>query len=233
MKKILALLAGLSMAISFTACGGSGGTSNSSTVPETTAQESTPETQPTETAADTTSNTEIEAEASTEETKTSGSNVLAVYYSATGNTAEVASYIASATGGDLFELEPVEPYSSADLDWTDDDSRVSREYADASLRDVPLVADTVDNWAQYDTVLIGYPIWWGIAAWPVDSFVEANDFTDKIVIPFCTSASSRLGESGQLLADLAGTGDWQEGQRFPSGVSESEVQDWVNGLNLS
>lgn len=148
MKKILALLAGLSMAISFTACGGSGGTSNSSTVPETTAQESTPETQPTETAADTTSNPEIEAEASTEETETSGSNVLVVYYSATGNTAEVASYIASATGGDLFELEPVEPYSSADLDWTDDDSRVSREYADASLRDVPLVADRCTPWTQ-------------------------------------------------------------------------------------
>ena len=162
----------------------------------------------------------------------SGSSVLVVYYSATGNTEEAANYIAQATGGDLFELEPVEPYTDDDLNWTDDNSRVSQEYADESLRDVELVADTVDNWDQYDTVFIGYPIWWGIAAWPVDGFVEVNDFTGKTVIPFCTSSSSSLGESGQLLAELAGTGDWQEGMRFRSGVSEEDVQSWIADLGL-
>ena len=96
---------------------------------------------------------------------------------ATGNTEQVANYIADITGGDLFELEPVEPYTSDDLDWTNDNSRVSQEYYDESLRDVELVADTVENWDSYDTVFIGYPIWWGIAAWPTDGFVEANDFT--------------------------------------------------------
>ena len=159
-------------------------------------------------------------------------NVLVVYYSATGNTEEVANTIAETTGGDLFELEPAEPYTDADLDWTDDNSRVSREYADESLRDVELVSTTVENWESYDTVFIGYPIWWGIAAWPVDTFVEANDFAGKTVIPFCTSSSSGIGDSGELLADLAGAGDWQTGERFRSGADESDVQEWVNGLGL-
>lgn len=157
---------------------------------------------------------------------------LVVYFSATGNTEEAANYIAEATGGDIFEIQPAEPYTDDDLNWTDDNSRVTREHEDESLRDVELVADTADNWDQYDTVFIGYPIWWGIAAWPVDTFVEANDFTGKTVIPFCTSLSSGIGQSGQLLADLAGTGDWQEGQRFSSGVSQDEVQEWIDGLGM-
>lgn len=159
-------------------------------------------------------------------------NVLVVYYSATGNTEEVANYIADATGGDLFEVEPAEPYTDDDLNWTDDNSRVSQEYADESLRDVELVTTEVENWDSYDTVFIGYPIWWGIAAWPMDTFVEANDFTGKTVIPFCTSSSSGIGDSGNLLAEEAGTGDWQDGERFRSGVDEADVQEWVNGLGL-
>ena len=155
-----------------------------------------------------------------------------MYYSATGNTESVATAIADATGGDLFELEPVEPYTNEDLNYGDENSRVSREHEDESLRDVELVSTTVENWDSYDTVFIGYPIWWGIAAWPVDSFVENNDFTGKTVIPFATSASSDLGESGQLLADLAGTGDWQDGMRFRSSVDAADVQEWVNGLGL-
>ncbi len=88
----------------------------------------------------------------------------------------------------------------------------------------------MENWEDYDTVFIGYPIWWGIAAWPTDSFVKANDFTGKTVIPFCTSSSSGLGESGELLAEEAGTGNWLEGERFSSGVSEEKVKEWVGGL---
>lgn len=171
-------------------------------------------------------------EDSTDATSGSG-NVLVVYYSATGNTEEVANYIADAAGGDLFEVEPAEPYTDDDLNWTDDNSRVSREHEDESLRDVELVSTDVDNWDSYDTVFIGYPIWWGIAAWPMDTFVENNDFTGKTVIPFCTSSSSGLGDSGTLLAELAGTGDWQDGERFRSGASESDVQDWVESLGLA
>lgn len=162
-----------------------------------------------------------------------GGKTLVAYYSATGSTQAVAQTIADTTGGDLFEIIPTETYSSADLDWTDKNSRVSKEHDNPALRDVALTADTVDNWADYDTVFIGYPIWWGIAAWPVDTFIKANDFTGKTVIPFCTSSSSGLGESGELLAELAGTGDWQTGQRFRSGASEADVTDWVNSLGIS
>ena len=240
MKRAFSLLLSLLMAFSLTACGGNGNSSSSqasSSAPESSAVESTssasePSSSPeSEASSEAPSSSEVSSEASAEDTN-SGSSVLVVYYSATGNTAQAAQYIADATGGDLFELEPVEPYMDDDLNWTDDNSRVSQEHADESLRDVELVADTVDNWDQYDTVFIGYPIWWGIAAWPVDGFVEANDFTGKTVIPFCTSSSSGLGESGQLLADMAGTGEWQEGQRFSSGVSQEDVESWIAELGL-
>lgn len=158
---------------------------------------------------------------------------LVVYYSASGRTKTVAETIAETAGADLFEIVPDEPYTSEDLDWTNDDSRVSREHDNESLRDVELVKVTPDNWDSYDTILIGYPIWWGIAAWPVDNFVKGNDFSGKTVIPFCTSSYSGLGQSGTLLEQIAGTGTWQEGQRFSSGASASEVQDWVNSLGLA
>ena len=160
-------------------------------------------------------------------------NVLVVYYSATGNTEGVANYIAEATGGDLFEITPAEPYTDDDLNWSDENSRVTREHEDESLRDVELTTTQVENWDSYDTVFLGYPIWWGIAAWPVDGFVEANDFTGKTVIPFCTSSSSGLSQSGELLADLAGTGDWQDGERFRSSASQEDVNEWVDSLGLS
>lgn len=111
-------------------------------------------------------------------------------------------------------------------------SRVAREYENEDERHVELVSSTVDNWEDYDTVFLGYPIWWGIAAWPVNTFIENNDFTDKTVVPFCTSASSGLGQSGELLAQEAGDGDWQEGQRFSSSTSNSEVQEWLNELGI-
>lgn len=158
--------------------------------------------------------------------------VLVAYFSATGNTKGVAEYIAKAAGADLYEITPEAPYTSADLNWNDSGSRVSREHDDVNLRNVPLANAQVANWDEYDTVFIGYPIWWDIAAWPVDSFVKANDFAGKTVIPFATSSSSGLGDSGRLLAELAGTGEWQAGQRFSSGASESTVTAWVNGLNL-
>ena len=174
--------------------------------------------------------------AASSEADTSGTgrgNVLVVYYSATGNTEGVANYIAEAMGGDLFEITPAETYTDDDLNWSDENSRVTREHEDESLRDVELTTTQVENWDSYDTVFLGYPIWWGIAAWPVDGFVEANDFTGKTVIPFCTSSSSGLGESGELLAELAGTGDWQEGQRFRSSASQEDVNEWVDSLGLS
>lgn len=157
---------------------------------------------------------------------------LVVYFSASGNTERVAEVIADATGGELFELVPVEPYTDEDLDYTDDNSRVSQEHEDESLRHVELVEDTVEDWSAIKNVYLGYPIWWSQAAWPVNAFIEANDFTGKTVIPFCTSASSGLGESGEMLMEMAGTGNWLEGQRFRSSASEEDVRVWVEGLGL-
>lgn len=173
-----------------------------------------------------------QTEARAAETGSAG-NVLVVYFSATGNTQRAAEAIAEQTGGTLFEIEPQEPYTQADLDWNDSDSRVNQEHENTSLRDIALTVSTPENWSSYDTVFIGYPIWWGIAAWPVSSFVRANDFTGKTVIPFCTSSSSGIGESGNLLRDLAGTGNWLSGHRFSSGVSSDDVEEWLSGLNLS
>lgn len=145
----------------------------------------------------------------------------------------MAGYIANALDGNTFAITPVEPYTAGDLNWQDAGSRVSREHDDSTLRTMELESTSVENWDSYDVVFIGYPIWWGIAAWPVDNFVTANDFTGKTVIPFCTSSSSGLGESGELLAELAGTGSWLEGQRFRSSVEETDVVEWVNGLGIN
>lgn len=220
MKKLTALLLSVVLVLSLAACGSANKPASSTTQPETSAPTEQPESSSTAPA-------ESEPETQPETGKT-----LVIYYSASGNTARVAKDIAEAAGADLFEIVPTEVYTRDDLDWTNPDSRVSREHDDESLRDVPLTTTEVPDWDSYDTVFIGYPIWWGIAAWPVDTFVKNNDFTGKTVIPFATSSSSGMGQSGSLLADMAGTGEWQEGQRFSSGVSSDDVQSWVNVLGL-
>ena len=220
MKKLTALLLSVVLVLSLAACGSANKPASSTTQPETSAPTEQPESSSTAPA-------ESEPETQPETGKT-----LVVYYSASGNTERVAKDIAEAAGADLFEIVPTELYTSDDLNWTNPDSRVSREHDDESLRDVPLTTTEVSDWDSYDTVFIGYPIWWGIAAWPVDTFVKNNDFNGKTVIPFATSSSSGMGQSGSLLADMAGTGEWQEGQRFSSGVSSDDVQSWVNGLGL-
>ena len=218
MKKWFSLLLALTMALSLAACS-AGNTSG----PQ--------ESQPGSAVSETPAPAEPDAAPETPEEGDAPSTLVA-YFSATGNTEGVAEAIAQATGGNLFAITPADPYTSADLDWTDADSRVVYEHDNPDERDVALVADTVENWEEYNTVFIGYPIWWGIAAWPVDGFVEANDFTGKTVIPFCTSSSSGLGESGQRLSALAGTGTWLEGQRFRGGASQADVSAWVESLGL-
>ena len=173
--------------------------------------------------------------ADSSETVTSVSSTgktLVVYYTNTGNTETAAQLIADTVGADLFEVETAEPYTSEDLNYTDENSRVSREHNDESLRSVELATPAVEGWENYDTVFIGYPIWWGIAAWPMSSFVAANDFTGKTVIPFCTAYSSSIGQSGELLADLAGTGDWLSGRRIETSETENDIAAWIAELGL-
>ncbi|MGM9537053.1 MAG: flavodoxin [Candidatus Onthomonas sp.] len=227
MKKLTALVFSLLLAFSLSACGSQSDTGMDGTAPASNESAAPEPTQETDEPLEEEHPSEVAAAA-----ETAGGKTLVVYYSATGNTEEAANYIAAATGANLFALEPVEPYTDADLDWTDSNSRVSYEHDNPDARVVELVETTVPDWASYDTVFIGYPIWWGIAAWPVDSFVTENDFTGKTVIPFCTSASSDLGDSGALLAEMAGTGNWLEGERFRSGVPEADVRAWVEGLGL-
>ena len=212
-KRLLSLLiAGVMTAGLLSGCGASEDTQDQSDSAAQSDQSAD------ETGSDTETNTEDMSDSGASDGKT-----LVVYYSATGNTEAVANYIADATGGDLFELEPVEPYTDEDLNYNDENSRVSQEYADESLRDVELVSTTVEGFDEYENIFVGYPIWWQVAAWPVNQFVENNDFTGKTVIPFCTSASSGIGDSGQLLEEMAGTGNWLEGQRFRSSASEEDV----------
>lgn len=174
-----------------------------------------------------------DATSSDSQTDASEANAtLIVYYSATGNTEAVAKDIASYTGADVFSITLEDPYTQEDLNYRFVDSRISREHDDPSLRDVALVQPTPDNWDQYQTIVLGYPIWFGEAAWPVVTFVKANDFANKTIIPFCTSASSDMGQSAEQLAALSDGGSWMGGMRFPSNVNSDEVLQWVDDLGL-
>ncbi len=230
MKRLLAIFLGVIMILSFSSCGKkdeSNSASTSTSVRESaTVSESKGETESEkpESSSDKTSETSSE---SAETPK-----ILVAYFSATNNTERVAGYIAEITGGTLFELVPVNPYTSGDLNYNSSTSRVSREHNDETLRDIELTKVTPENWDSYETIFIGYPIWWGIAAWPVNNFVKRNDFTGKTVIPFATSMSSSMGNSSSVLKEMAGTGNWLNGQRFYSGATESAVKDWLNELNF-
>ena len=209
MKKILTILLTLCLIIGLTACSGSSS----------------------EEAADTDNGAEKTAEEQTEapETNDSGSGdaTLVVYFSATGNTRSVAEKIASITNADIYEIKAAQEYTDADLDWNDSESRTTKEQNDASAR--PEIGSDPVSLEEYKTVYIGYPIWWGEEPRIMDTFVESYDFSGITVIPFCTSSSSGIGNSGQNLAENAGSGNWLEGARFSGGASEDELKAWVNG----
>lgn len=158
--------------------------------------------------------------------------VLVACYSATGHTRAVAETLAKTLGADLFEIVPETPYTDDDLDFNSSSSRVSQEHRDESQRDVPLSQTTPDGFAEYGTVLVGYPIWWAIAAWPVNRFVSGNDFTGKTVIPFCMSQASGLGQSAENLHALDANGSWLAGQCFGERPDEANVVNWANSLAI-
>lgn len=162
----------------------------------------------------------------------SGKKSIVVYFSGSGNTKRVAELVANETDAALFEIVPKNPYTEDDLNWRDENSRVQKEHNDTSLQNIELTSTTVSDWESYDTVLFGYPLWWREAAWPVNNFVKGNDFSGKTVIPFCTSTSDGIGDSGSKLAQMAGTGTWQEGMRFPENDDESSIREWAKSLNL-
>lgn len=139
------------------------------------------------------------------------SQVLVAYFSATGTTKGVAEKIAQGLNADLFEIVPAQPYTDEDLDYENDQSRTSIEMNDPSSR--PEIANTLENIDQYDTIYLGYPIWWGQAPKIMDTFVESYDLAGKIIIPFCTSGSSGIGSSATNLETLTNGATWKEGRR--------------------
>lgn len=175
--------------------------------------------------------TEASTASSDTEQKTSASTsqgkVLVAYFSASGNTERIAKMIASDTNADTFVITPAQPYTDDDLNYSNENSRVVQEYENPDQQTIELQTTDVPDWDSYNTVYLGYPIWWQDASWVVKSFVQKEDFTNKTVIPFATSMSSGLGDSGKNLEKLAGTGTWKEGQRFSSSSSEDDVKKFV------
>lgn len=156
-------------------------------------------------------------------------NVLIAYFSATGTTASAAEKLASATGGTLFRITPAQPYTSADLDWNNKQSRSSVEMADPKAR--PALKGKVDNLAAYDVVFLGYPIWWGVAPCIINTFIESHDLKGKKLVPFATSGGSSISESVSALRKTYSNLDWKDGKLL-NGASQKTVADWVNSLGL-
>lgn len=209
MKRLIALLAIIALTLTFVAC------SSDSNSDNTTAQ------------------SKEETSAQTNETKESipakddavSEKSLVVYFSATGNTKGVAEKIAAVTGADTYEILAAQPYSDDDLNYNNDDSRATKEQNDKTIR--PEIGSEQLDLSAYDTIYLGYPIWWGQAPRIMDTFVESYEFTGKTVIPFCTSGSSDIGTTGDDLEANAGSGNWLKGKRFAGGTTQAEVEEWL------
>ena len=238
-KGIISLFVMVLMVTMFTAC--SGGpkvqTSEAPTVSESQkeTEESTAETeaQAVPEAEEPAEETSVEAESETETETTEPapavhSDVLVVYFSATGTTKGVAERIAAVTGGDLYEILAAEPYSDDDLNYNDRDSRSAKEQNDKNVR--PEIGSEDISLEGYTTLYLGFPIWWGEEPRILDTFVEKYSFEGITVIPFCTSASSGIGRSGPNMEALAGSGTWLDGERFSGSVSEEDLRAWIDSL---
>ncbi len=201
MRKLTALFLSLAMALGLAACSSGTPSPSESNTPETSAPQTSSEEPESSVEAESSGASTSQSDGSEEAESTDG-NTLVVYFSATGNTEQAATYIADLTGGDLFELEPADPYTDEDLNYSNEDSRVSQEYEDEALRNVELVADTVENWDSYDTVFIGYPNWWADLPMAVYSFFDEYDFSGKTIIPFNVHNGSRFSRTIQTIGEL-------------------------------
>ena len=158
------------------------------------------------------------------------SKTLVAYFSASGVTAKVAKTLADATGADLHEIVPAQPYTAADLNWNDSRSRSSVEMKDKTSR--PAVAGMVENMAQYDTIFLGFPIWWYVAPTIVNTFLEQYDLTGKTIVPFATSGGSGMGGTNAALAGSCRGAVLKDGKRFPGSVGAAELKKWADSLGL-
>ncbi len=158
------------------------------------------------------------------------SRKLVAYFSASGVTAKVAKELAGAVGADLFEIRPAVPYTKADLNWMDKNARSTIEMNDPTSR--PAMAATCDNMSEYDTVFVGFPIWWYVAPMIINTFLESCDLTGKTIVPFATSGGSDMGKTNEKLAPSCKGAKLLEGKRFASRVSAKDLAAWAEGLGL-
>ena len=158
------------------------------------------------------------------------SRKLVAYFSASGVTAKVAETLAEAIGADIFEIEPKVPYTKADLDWTNRQSRSSIEMNDPASR--PAIAGVRDNMADYDTLFVGFPIWWYVAPTIINTFLESHDLTGKTIIPFATSGGSGMGKTNEKLLPRCVGAKLSDVKVFKGKVSKAEMNQWASGLSL-
>ena len=209
MKKGIALFLMISLALVCAGCGSAPARTASEPAPEKAAEQ-----------------TPAETPAPIQEPESAPhSSVLVVYFSATGTTRGVAERIAALTGGDLAEIVPAQPYTAEDLNYNDRSTRATVEQNTADAR--PEIANEI-SLEGYTTVYLGYPIWWGQAPRILSTFAESHDFTGITVIPFCTSGGSGAGRTGETLGEQAGTGTFLSSTRLDAGISEAELQAWIN-----
>ena len=152
---------------------------------------------------------------------------LVAYFSASGITKSVAERLAKAADADLFEIKPAVPYSHADLDWTNKNSRSSLEMSNQNSR--PEIAEQLSNMNDYDTIFIGFPIWWYVAPTIIDTFVESYDFSGKTIIPFATSGGSTMGKTVEILKALCPSANWEKGKML-NHVSDAELEKWLDSI---
>lgn len=219
MKKTISILLAVFMSFALAACGSQRADNAPSGTDAFASSSDASPPQPTE------GDTDITASA-----PGGSAQVLVACFSATNTTKPLAEYVADSLNADLYEITPVEPYSSDDLNYRNDDSRSTKEMNDPNSR--PAISGSVENMDQYSIVFIAYPIWWGEAPRIVSTFMESYDFSGKTIIPFCTSGGSGMGASGTNLEKLTSGATWLSGQRFAGGNSRDDMVSWVNSLGL-
>ena len=221
MKKAIAILLSLTMILGLAACGNSA---------SQTEQPSTEDTS-VESKADTNAAENSTDKENTDNQDVQDHKVLVAYFSATGTTKGVAEHIANGLNADIYEIVPEDPYTEADLNYNDNNSRTTIEMNDPNAR--PAISGSVENMEQYDIIFVGYPIWWGEAPRIVSTFMESYDFSGKTIVPFCTSGGSGIGSSASNLERLTSGATWLDGRRLNGSDSQDTVMEWVNSLDLN
>ena len=214
MKKIIALTTALVLIIMFAGCNANN--SASQTDAETKA------------AASTSASKASDKTTSKSKDTDNSDKTLVAYFSATGTTEKIAKLIADCENADIYQITAAKPYTSEDLDYNNSDSRTTKEQNDDTVR--PEIGSKKLNLDGYDTIYIGFPIWWGEEPRIMDTFVESNDFNGKTVIPFCTSGSSPIDTAEKNLKSNANGGDWKDGRRFSAETDKDEIQKWLKTL---